>query len=269
MLFTVAFCLNISAAIENNAALPSRDIVDREPPAPITSANEQHSGDSRAKKPAQSKSEEEIIVTGDPLTDKLRGQLRHAFKAFNKGDFKAAERLFNTLAIHEFILAGKRRLAGERLSRAVRLPLNRTITFSDQEWDGKSRIASAPNATANSIHEVVSVTRLDAAASGLLFLRGVAQERQGKRAEALKSYKKAIRLNKHNVDARVEYTLLLLRENDLTTSGKQIEILQRLFGEKCSGKQCPYAEETFERYSQIKLAYTNIVGDPNHTHREQ
>jgi len=260
MLIATAFCLNLAFASPSYlAAAPISlpNTVGTVKTTPHESVAPAMADDTSAKKNGV---DEDFHVFGDPLHKELKGNLKGAFEAFEKGDFKKAEREFGKLAIREFVSAQRQRWNELDLPNILSLPLNRRTTFATDRWDALSETPeSASLAISRSKFDLYSTARLDAAASKLFFLKGLAQERQGKVEKALKSYKKALALHKNNVDARVEYALLLLRQNDLETSGKQLKKLAEIFGRKCEEGRCKYAPESKKRYSQIQLAYTNIL----------
>ena len=256
MLLTSAFCLNLALASHGNvAALPNSA-----PKAHAFSAGTAVGSISQEKTAEKKATDEDFVVVGDPLLKKLHGKLKGAFEAFENGDFAEAERQFNKLASREFIRAQRQRWNEIELPTMLALPLNRSTTFATDRWDALSETpVSASLAIARSKFDLYSTARLDAAASKLFFLKGLAQAEQGKFADALKSYRQALRLHKKNVDARVEYALLLLRQNDLAASGKQLKKLAKIFGAKCKDGRCKYAPESKKRYAQIELAYANII----------
>lgn len=208
--------------------------------------------------------DEDFVVVGDPLKKELKGKLKGAFEAYEKGDFELAERQFSRLANRQFVRAQNQRFAELVAPNELPLPLNRGASFSPDRWNALSETpVSASRAIARAQDVAYSTARLDAAASKLFFLKGVAQVRQGKNSEALKSYRQALRLHKENVDARIEYTLLLLRQNDLAASAEQLKKLAQAFNAKCTNNRCRYAPESKKRYNQIQLAYSNIITRAN------
>jgi len=216
-------------------------------------------------KAGKEKTDEEFLIEGDTLDNVLRGSLRDAFKAFEDGDFVEAERLVSPLATREYLLVQQQQLVEVGLVKMLkggnmRLPLNRVSSYVANVWDAKSETPeSASRAMARSQGYALPTARLGAAASKLYLLKGLAQAQQGKTADAKKSYKRALRLHTNNVDARIEYALLSLREGDLSTSAKQLEKLDKIFGGKCFNNRCRYAPESKKRHSQVKLVYANMV----------
>lgn len=260
MIVTTAFCLNFllvsnspMASLPTNAhnTSPARTaaILNIGIPAVVDEEAE-----------SKKQVDEDIFITGDPLLKKLKGKLRGAFEAFEKGDFELAEFQFGRLASRQFDKSQERRFVELIAPVILNLPLNRSASFSPDKWDALSETpVSATLSRSRSKDVVYSSARISAAASKLFFLKGVAQQQQGKTEKALKSYQQALRLHKNNVDARVEYALLLLRQNDLETSGKQLDKLAMVFDAKCRDNRCKYAPDSKKRYGQIKLAYANIV----------
>lgn len=259
MLVATVFSLNlVFASHVQLAAAPANVLATSALPTATTS----NSLPARTDEPPTQKKtvDEDIHIIGDPLLKKLKGNLRGAFEAFEKGEFAKAERQFGTLARKEFVRAQRRHWNELELANALNLPLDRSTTFTPDKWDALSETKeSASLAISRSKFDLYSTARLDAAASKLFFLEGLAQERQGKTEKALKSYKKALTLHKNNVDARIEYALLSLRQNDMDTSGKQLEKLEKIFNRKCRNNRCLYAPESKTRYSQVKMAYAQMV----------
>jgi len=260
MLLSSAFCLNLLLA--SSVAVPTSlsASVDAKPQAPTSVYSSATVTGRNLASTTATAVDEDIFVFGDPLHKELKGKLKGAFEAFEKGNFKEAERQFGKLASNGLVRTQRQRWNELDLPNIFALPLNRKTTFSTDRWDALSETpVSASRAIARSHFDLYSTARLNAAASKLYLLKGLAQAQQGKTEKALKSYRKALALYKNNVDARVEYALLLLRKNDLKTSGKQLKKLDKIFGAKCRDNRCKYAPESKERYGQIKLAYANIL----------
>jgi|GEM_PF-3519079 len=258
MLITALLCLNVTVAgvvVETPSFATETQLgVERS----ISSLAD----NSAPAKKAPVKVEEEIEVTGERLQDTLHGSLGIAFRAFQRGDFAMAEQKFGRLAKREFFQALNQEYAREILSSILNLPLGRRATFTEADWNPEALPpSSAPNAQARSIDYIIPVARLNAGASELYFMKAVAQEHQGKVEEALKSYRRAIRLNKKNLDARLEYSLLSLRTGDLETAGVQLARLERLLDRKCSGARCGFSSASEARYDLVGQAYASLYAE--------
>lgn len=266
MLFTAAFTLGLLAASLNSGTpQPEAARIYTAPTVGLASASIATAQTGEVVKAAKAKADEEFLIEGDTLDKTLRGSLRDAFKAFEDGDFVEAERLISPLAMREYLLVQQQQLVEVGLVKMLEggnmyLPLNRTSNYVANVWDAKSETPeSASRAMASSLGYALPTARLGAAASKLYLLKALAQAQQGKNADAKKSYKRAIRLHKNNVDARIEYALLSLREGDLKTSAKQLAKLDQIFAKKCFNNRCRYAPGSKKRYSQVKFAYTNMA----------
>ena len=257
MLITALLCLNVAAAsavVETPSFAAAQMSVER-----FVSADEDAS--TKPKK-APVKVDEEIEVTGERLQDTLNGSLGVAFRAFQRGDFAKAEQKFGRLARRAFSQALKRAHDRSITATVLNLPLGRRATFTEADWNTEDAPpSSAPNAQARSRDYVVTAARSEAAASELYFMKAVAQERQGKVEDALKSYRRAIRLNKKNLDARLEYSLLSLRKGDLETAGVQLARLERLLDRKCSGSRCGFSSASDARYTLVGQAYSSLLAE--------
>lgn len=256
MLITALLCLNVTVASV---------AIDAPSYAAVTPLNAEQSVSAVADTPAKAikaseKVDEEIEIAGERLQSILHGSLAKAFKAFREGNFAKAERKFGKLARRESFRGIGRDIGREAVSHLLDLPIGRGAIFSETAWDTETAPpSSAPNAKARSIDFIVTPAHAEAAASELYFITAVTQERQGKIERARKSYKKAIHLNKRNLDARLEYSLLLLRTGDLETAGAQLERLEKLLDSKCSGVRCGFSPESEVRYGLIEQAYSRLL----------
>jgi len=265
MVITTAFTLSFLITGLGSTSLPEIAATPAVPSVALLNASVVTVQTQEDTKAAKKKSDEEFLIEGDTLDNALKGNLKDAFKAFESGDFVEAERLISPLATREFILVQQQQLAELALvnmldAGRVDLPLSRTSSYIANVWDAKSETPEAASrAFARSKGYALPVARLKAAASKLYFLKGLAQAQQGKIEEARKSYKEAIRLDGGNVDARIEYALLAMRNGDLITPAEQLKKLDKIFGKKCNNDRCRYAPDSKKRYSEVKLAYTSLT----------
>jgi len=258
MLISVLFCMNVAVAgvATETPSFATETVLSVE--RSIDAAADA----SAAAKKSRVKVDEEIEVTGERLQDTLHGSLGVAFRAFQRGDFVKAEQKFGKLARRAFSKALKRAHDRSITATVLNLPLGRRATFTEADWNTEDAPpSSAPNAQARSIDYVVTAARSEAAASELYFMKAVAQERQGKVEEALKSYRRAIRLNKKNLDARLEYSLLSLRKGDLETAGVQLARLEKLLDRKCAGARCGFSSASEARYDLVGQAYSSLYAE--------
>ncbi len=262
MLFITAVSLNLAFAVQNQVLLapPSSIAASPQITAPAVSkpqTTKRSNGDTSAKK-----FDDEFEITSDPLVEKLRGAMKDGFQAFLDGDFLKAEKNFTKLAASESHLGLSRRLAGDELGLMLELSmsLNGGDSFSGEYWNSDPDASkSAGNARARSIYTQLSPSELQIVASKLFYLTALAQAQQGKSKKAVKSFRKALAQNRWNVDARIEYALLALKEGNFDTARKQLARLGRIFDKKCAGVGCPFPTESKERYLQVSLAFKNML----------
>jgi hypothetical protein len=223
----------------------------------IQSTSSQNTGAQNTELKEINPSVEEVIVKGDPSLRPLTGLIKDALQAFENGHYGVAERKFSNLAVREHRNLRYRRFVNQNLE----LSRGRRLSSSYETVDDDFPPISAPNAKAIAFAQPLQYTRLQLATSKLFYLRGVAQVRQNKHKAAIKSFKRALRVNRHNLDARIEYALTFLKVGDLKAAGKNIEKLDKVAAEKCDEKGCAFSSESKARYAQVRLAYENMLGD--------
>ncbi len=90
-------------------------------------------------------------------------------------------------------------------------------------------------------------------------MKGVTELQQGKIAEAQSSFKKAIRFDKSNVEARIEHVLADLRKGDFKDVDGQLKSINIVFNKLCESKnKCSEMQDSKQRFEKIQLAYNNM-----------
>ncbi|UTW56242.1 lipopolysaccharide assembly protein LapB [Kordiimonas sp. SCSIO 12610] len=197
---------------------------------------------------------EEFIIEGDRLLERLRGTLHDGMKAFNDGNYALAEQKFNVLAVKQH--RDVRRRTG--VENILTFNQGRNFSFAPDKFDEDDTYTSAPRAKARAFAQPIPLARLSRAASQLFFVKGVAQLRQDKNDEAIQSFKRALKINKYNLDARIEYALTSMKTGDLETAGKHITALDKIAAKHCSEDKCAFEPDSKKRFTQVRLAYENL-----------
>ncbi|WP_262695393.1 tetratricopeptide repeat protein [Kordiimonas aquimaris] len=178
---------------------------------------------------ASKQNEEEIEVTGEILSDKLKGRLQEGFSAYMKGDFVLAELAFSSALKEarndELLDTQNLKIFGDDFLSNASRPLFSYLTPTDRK-----RI------------------------SAVYYMRGISQARQGKTDSAKVSMRKAIKVNAKNVDARVDYSLLELQSGNIRKAEKQIKRIKKLL-KKCKDESAGDCDNLNDRFAQLQTVY--------------
>lgn len=208
------------------------------------------------------KPDEEIEISAQKLQKTLRGSLREAFNAYHQGDYAKAERQFSILATRQFIEFQKQvrgREAIEFMGNEAD-KLNRTSLNLADDWEGENQAYIAGSrAKARSVFSQAPLGALQTTSSQLYFIKGVTELRQDKLKEARNSFKKAVQLNRANIDARIELALLDFRNGELEKLPKQFKKIESTIEKLCRREtKCSQIAGSKKRFEQVQLAYNNV-----------
>ncbi len=204
--------------------------------------------------------DEEIEINAKQLEKTLRGSLREAFSAYLNGDYAKAERQFSILATQQFIALEKQiqgRQAFEALGSGGQIT-RATLNLPD-DWEGENQAyVAGSRAKARSVFSQAPFGALKVTSSQLYFVRGVTELQQNKLKEARNSFRKAVRLNRSNVDARIELALLDFRNGKLEKLPKQLKKIESTIEKLCKREtKCTQIADSRKRFEQVQLAYNN------------
>lgn len=184
---------------------------------------------SAQKDTARKQDEEEIEVTGELLSSKLKGRLQEGFSAYMKGDFALAEYKFSSALKEarndELLDTQNLKIFGDDFLSNANRPIFSYLTPTDRK-------------------------RL----SAVYYMRGISQARQGKTDSAKISMRKSIKINAKNVDARVDYSLLELQSGNLRKAEKQIKRIKKLL-KKCKDESAGDCDNLNVRFAQLQTVY--------------
>ncbi len=207
--------------------------------------------------------DEEIEINAKQLEQSLRGSLKEAFNAYYNGDFSKAERQFSILATRQFIEFQKQirgREAFEFLENEAGM-LNRTSLNLADDWEGENQAyVAALRAKSRSVFSQAPLGALQTTSSQLYFVKGVTELQQSKLKEARNSFRKAVRLNRANIDARIELALLDFRNGELEKLPKQFKKIESTIERLCKREtKCVQITDSKKRFEQVQLAYNNLL----------
>ncbi|UTW58354.1 hypothetical protein KFE96_16260 [Kordiimonas sp. SCSIO 12603] len=204
--------------------------------------------------------DEEIEINAKQLEKTLRGSLREAFSAYHEGDYPKAEKQFSILATQQFIAFEKQiqgRQAFEALGNGGQIT-RATLNLPD-DWEGENQAYTAGSrAKALSVFSQAPAGALRVTSSQLYFVQGVTELQQNKLEEARKSFQKSLRLNRTNIDSRIELALLDLRSGDLEALPEQFKNIETIIERLCRREtKCVQIASSKKRFEQVQLAYNN------------
>jgi tetratricopeptide (TPR) repeat protein len=198
---------------------------------------------------------EEFIIT-ESLNNQLQGSLKDAFEAYQAGNFALAEKKFSSLAVFQHRVARQRRF----VEQGLELERGRLLSSSyGRGYEDAYTPVSAPNAKARAFAQPLPLLQIKRSASKLFYLKGIAQLRQNKNADALKTFERALRIDKFNLEARIEYAISSLEEGDVETAAEELETIDYVAAKYCTSERCIFSDDSIKRHARLRLAYENTL----------